>query len=64
MMPDNSWFIVYRDRRGEYRWRLEDTNDKTIADSAEGYDTNYGCRQAIENVRREAARARLIDISK
>lgn len=63
-MATNSWFIVYRDKAGEYRWRLEDTNDKTIADSAEGYATNAGCKRAIENVRVEAQRARVIDISK
>jgi uncharacterized protein len=30
-------FVVYKDRKGEFRWRLVAANSRTIADSAEGY---------------------------
>lgn len=30
-------FSVYKDKRGEFRWRATHGNGKIIADSAEGY---------------------------
>ena len=30
-------FNVYKDRAGEYRWRLKSPNGRIVADSAEGY---------------------------
>lgn len=30
-------FVIYKDQRGEWRWRLRARNGKIIADSAEGY---------------------------
>lgn len=39
-------FILYRDRKREWRWRLKARNGRVIADSAEGYkrkrDAEYG----------------------
>lgn len=31
-------FRVYRDRKGEWRWRLIARNGRIVADSGEGYD--------------------------
>lgn len=36
-------FIIYRDRLGEFRWRLRAANGRIIADGAEGYRTKRGC---------------------
>lgn len=30
-------FVIYRDRKKEWRWRIVAKNGKVIADSAEGY---------------------------
>ena len=30
-------FIVYKDKKGQHRWRLLAANGKIIADSGEGY---------------------------
>lgn len=30
-------FEIYQDKRGEWRWRLKALNNRTIADSGEGY---------------------------
>lgn len=30
-------FIVYKDRKGEWRWRLKAANGRNIARSSEGY---------------------------
>lgn len=47
-------FFIYKDQADEWRWRLVDTNGKTIADSAEGYKRLNGCLEAMENVKKEA----------
>lgn len=34
----------YRDRAGEWRWRLKARNGRILADSAEGYTRYADCR--------------------
>ena len=46
-------FLVYRDNSGEFRWKLQGRNYRTIADSGEGYSTKSECKRAIRRVRRE-----------
>ena len=41
---------IYKDARGEYRWRLRDTNNEIIAVSGEGYYSEWGCDNAVKNV--------------
>jgi uncharacterized protein YegP (UPF0339 family) len=43
-------FIVYRDSRDQFRWRLEADNYKIIADSGQGYNSKQHCMEAIELV--------------
>ena len=38
-------FVVYKDNRGEWRWRLRASNGKIIADSGEGYKNKQDCLQ-------------------
>ena len=45
-------FRVYRDVRGEWRWRLTAANNRVIADSGEGYRNRTDCLRAIELVKR------------
>ena len=40
-------FYIYKDARGEWRWRLEATNNKIIANSGEGYENKADCLHAI-----------------
>jgi uncharacterized protein YegP (UPF0339 family) len=54
-------FEIYKDSAGEYRWRLQDTNNKIIADSGEGYTSKQGCQNGIENVRDCAPNATVND---
>lgn len=44
------YFEVYKDAKGEFRWRLVARNKKIIADSGEGYKTASGCERAIIRV--------------
>jgi len=41
---------------GEFRWRLQDTNNKIIADSAEGYTRKESVERAIPNVKDAGAK--------
>ena len=50
-------FEVYRDRRGEWRWRFRAPNHRTLADSGEGYTNKTDCNMAILTIKREAATA-------
>jgi uncharacterized protein len=40
-------FHVYQDTRKEWRWRLLAANNRTIADSGEGYHNKQDCLHAI-----------------
>lgn len=40
----------YQDESGEWRWRLRDDNNRIIAESGEGYDSEANVDRAVENV--------------
>lgn len=44
-------FHVYADTGGYWRWRLLAANNRTIADSGEGYYNKQDCLSAIELVK-------------
>ena len=50
-------FEVYKDKAGEFRWRLRMTNTKVIATSGEGYASKQACEEGIESVKKHAADA-------
>lgn len=54
-------FIVYKDRYSEYRWRLLADNNKTIADSGEGYGNKQDCNHGISLVKSQAPYAQVED---
>lgn len=56
----NPKFEVYRDRAGEFRFRLKAPNGQQIA-ASEGYTTKAACLNGIESVRRNAAGAPVLD---
>ena len=43
-------YYMYKDARGEWRWRLKATNGRIIADSGEGYKNEKDCLDAIKLV--------------
>lgn len=59
----NPKFEVYRDRAGEFRFRLKAPNGQQIA-ASEGYTTKAACLNGIESVRRNAAGAPVLDAGK
>ena len=52
-------FQVYKDKAGEFRFRLKATNGQVIAVS-EGYKTKPSCLNGIESVKKNAPEAELV----
>jgi uncharacterized protein YegP (UPF0339 family) len=47
-------FELYKDGKGEYRWRLKDSSGVVIAQGGDGYTSKAGCLNGIEAVKRDA----------
>jgi uncharacterized protein YegP (UPF0339 family) len=56
-----SSFQIYRDKKGEFRWRLRAGNGKIIATSGEGYKAKPDCEHGIDLVKTEGAVAPKVD---
>jgi len=48
-------YVVYKDAKGQWRWRLVATNNRVMADSAEGYYNKVDCLTAIQLVKQSSA---------
>ena len=44
-------FLIYFDKDGQFRWRLQAANHRTIADSGEAYHNYADCRAAIKLIK-------------
>lgn len=55
-------FELYKDPKGEYRWRFLSTNGRVLADSGEGYKNEADCQQGINLIKGElpAAQVKLV----
>lgn len=47
-------FELYKDKKGEHRWRLRHGNGNILAIASEGYSTKGGAMKCIENVKASA----------
>lgn len=54
-------FEVYKDAKGEYRFRLKAANGEIIL-SGEGYSSRAGCMNGIESVRKNAGNEKQFDL--
>ncbi len=57
----NPKFEVYKDKAGEFRFRLKARNGEIIAVS-EGYKAKASCLNGIESVRKNAPEAEVVDV--
>src|SRR5436190_2111180 len=55
-------FEVYKDKGGEFRWRLRAGNQQIIASSGEGYKEKRDCIAGVESVKRSAAEAAIEEV--
>lgn len=51
------WFEVYKDRRGEWRWRLVAENGRIVADSAEGYTRPEDAERSVNAIKNDVSGA-------
>lgn len=58
-----SKFEVYKDRSGEFRWRLKHSNGQVIATGGEGYASKRSALAGIESVKKNAPDAEVDDQS-
>jgi uncharacterized protein len=54
-------FEVYKDTKGEFRWRLKATNGEVIATSGEGYKAKADCTHAIDLIKEGASKATTVE---
>jgi uncharacterized protein len=52
-------FELYKDAKGEFRWRLVASNGQTIATSGEGYKSKDSATAGIESVKKNAPIAKI-----
>jgi uncharacterized protein YegP (UPF0339 family) len=57
----NSHFEVYKDKSGEFRFKLKAPNGEIIATS-EGYKSKASCLEGIESVKKNAPKADVVEI--
>ena len=57
-----SKFEIFKDAHNEYRFHLRAANNKIIA-SSEGYKTKEKCLKGIRSVKRNAAKAEIVDLT-
>ncbi|MBA7597745.1 hypothetical protein ES703_04751 [subsurface metagenome] len=55
-------FEVYKDEKGEYRFRLRAPNGEIIA-VGEAYASKAGCMNGIESVKENAPKAKIVDLT-
>jgi uncharacterized protein YegP (UPF0339 family) len=55
-------FELYKDKAGEYRFRLKAGNGETIA-TGEGYKTKASAENGIESVKKNAPDASVVDLT-
>ena len=54
-------FELYKDKSGNFRWRLVHTNGQIIADSGEGYTTKENAINGLNSVKENAPGATIED---
>ena len=59
--PGLGVFIIYKDRRNNYRWRLCSASNRVLADSAEGFKSKSACRREIDFIKKEFLNASIVD---
>ena len=50
-------FQLYKDQKGDFRWRLMASNGQTVATSGEGYKSKKSAIAGIESVKKNAPSA-------
>jgi uncharacterized protein YegP (UPF0339 family) len=57
-------FEMYKDKGGEFRFRLKDADGNVLAISGKGYDKKADCQAVIDIIKKDAAKAKVEDDTK
>jgi uncharacterized protein YegP (UPF0339 family) len=57
-------FELYKDAKGEFRWRLVASNGQMIANGGEAYKSKASAKAGIESVKEIAPAAEIVEIEK
>ncbi len=52
----------YKDKSGEFRWRLKASNGQVIATGGEGYTSEAGCKNGFESVKNHVMEAEVVEL--
>jgi uncharacterized protein len=55
-------FEIYKDRGGQFRWRLKAGNGEVVA-SGESYVSKAGAKHGVQAVQNAAAGAQVVDLT-
>ena len=53
-------FEVYKDKKGEFRFRMRAANGQVIA-QGESYKSKAGCLNGIKSIKKNAPKAKIVD---
>jgi uncharacterized protein YegP (UPF0339 family) len=53
---------IYKDKKGEFRWKLISPNGQQIANGGEGYKSKASCKNGIESVKKNIKDAEIIEL--
>ncbi|MGZ6222635.1 MAG: YegP family protein [Syntrophales bacterium] len=57
-------FEIFKDGKGEFRWRLVVSNGQIVATAGEGYKSKESARAGIESVKKNAPVAEVEDMER
>ena len=57
-------FELYKDAKGEFRWKLVASNGQAIANGGEGYKSKESAKAGIESVKKNAPAAEIVETEK
>jgi uncharacterized protein YegP (UPF0339 family) len=57
-------FELYKDAKGEFRWRLVASNGQMIANGGEGYKSKASAKAGIESVKQNTPAAEIVETEK
>jgi uncharacterized protein YegP (UPF0339 family) len=58
------FFELYKDKGGKFRFRLVGENKKSLAISGRGYKSRGDCQKVIDTIKRNAAKAKVMEKGK
>ena len=57
-------FEVYKDKAGEYRFRLKAPNGEIIVTTSEGYSSKKSCIKGIQSVKKNVLKPKIVELNK